>query len=72
MSFDELRERIMNASIKSENRTKKLEDIFDEEFSVFDDKEFRSDIINSILAETLYRNDPMAQEKLRKIRDKYK
>jgi len=72
MTFDDVRNRIMDAWKKSEKRAENLAKLFDEEFPNFDDKEFRNDIIDSILAETLYRNDPMAQEVLKRIKNKYR
>jgi hypothetical protein len=72
MSFDELQNRIKEAWSKAENREKKLAELFDEIFPSFDDKELKEDIINSILAETIYSNDPIAQDALKRIKNKYK
>ena len=72
MTFEEVYKKITDANNKSENRAKNLAEIFDEEFPDFDDSEFKKDIINSILAETLHKNDPIAQEALKRIKNKYK
>lgn len=72
MTFDDVRNRIMDAWKKSEKRAEILAELFDEEFPDFDDEEFRKDVIDSILTETLYRNDPMAKEVLKRIKNKYR
>ncbi len=72
MSFDELYDKIMEVWTKRENRGKNLADLFDEDYPGFDDEELKKDIIDSILAETLHRNDPMAQEILKRIKNKYR
>lgn len=70
-SYDTIIDRILAASSKAENRHKRLEEIFEEEYPDFNDEEYKKDLIDAILAKTIYSNDTLAQSKLKEIEKKY-
>lgn len=72
MSFKTLTDKILSAKAKSENRDRAIDEIFDEEFPNYENEEMRKDVIDSILVDIFYSNDPLAQKRKKELEEKYK
>lgn len=72
MNFKTLTDKILSAKEKSENRDKSIAEIFDEEFPNYENEEMKKDVIDSILVDTFYPNDQLAQKRKKELEEKYK
>lgn len=71
MSLKSLTDRIKEAMEKTENRGRNIAAVLGEIYPGCSE-EFIKDMIDAMLAESIYSNDPIAQQRKRELEEKYK